>query len=145
MTNHIAPTAQDLQEPADRFGRQVAARLSQGAGELPHDVSERLRAARVQALAHRKLAPKARPIRAVFGLGKSAALSFDEGLSLWSRIASAVPLIVLAFGLVVIHTAQTERRAADLAEVDVALLIDDLPPAAYADPGFAQFLRTGGE
>jgi hypothetical protein len=27
----------------------------------------------------------------------------------------------------------------------VALLIDDLPPAAYADPGFAQFLRTGGQ
>lgn len=144
MTNHFSPTPQ---QSADRFGRKVAARLSQGAGELPYDISERLRAARVQAVAQRKLEAKARPARAVFGLGGgTAALSFkDEGLNLWSRIASAIPILVLAFGLVVIHTAQTERRAADLAEVDVALLTDDLPPAAYADPGFAQFLRTGGQ
>ncbi|MDH5341157.1 MAG: DUF3619 family protein [Rubrivivax sp.] len=25
--------------------------------------------------------------------------------------------------------------------MDVALLADDLPPAAYADPGFAAFLK----
>jgi hypothetical protein len=29
-----------------------------------------------------------------------------------------------------------------LAEVDVALLTDELPPAAFADPGFLQFLKT---
>jgi hypothetical protein len=29
--------------------------------------------------------------------------------------------------------------------VDAALLTDDLPPSAYADPGFAQFLKSGGE
>jgi hypothetical protein len=142
MTNDISPPAHPF---ADAFGRKLAARLSQGTADLPRDVSERLRAARMQALAHRKLAPKARPLPAMLGLGKRAALGFDQGFGLWTRIASAVPLLVLAFGLVVIHTAQTERRAADLAEVDVALLIDDLPPAAYADSGFAQFLRTGGE
>jgi hypothetical protein len=144
MTNIHSPRPQQY---ADPFGRKVAARLSQGAGELPYEISERLRAARVQALAHRKLEAQARPARAVFGLGGgTAALSFkDDRVSLWNRVASAIPLLVLAFGLVVIHTAQTERRAADLAEVDVALLTDDLPPAAYADPGFAQFLRTGGQ
>ena len=31
-----------------------------------------------------------------------------------------------------------------MAEVDAALLTDDLPPAAYADPGFVQFLKTSG-
>jgi hypothetical protein len=29
-----------------------------------------------------------------------------------------------------------------LAEVDSALLIDDLPPQAYADPAFAYFLKN---
>ena len=29
----------------------------------------------------------------------------------------------------------------ELAEVDAALLTDALPPAAYADPGFLQFLK----
>jgi hypothetical protein len=52
--------------------------------------------------------------------------------------------VVLAAGLVLIHTVQSERRANELAEVDAALLTDDLPPAAYADPGFVQFLRAGG-
>ena len=55
---------------------------------------------------------------------------------------SAVPLLALVVGLVVINTAQDERSANDVAEVDSALLTDDLPPAAYADPGFVQFLKT---
>ena len=38
----------------DRFGHRVAARLSAGTAELPYEVSERLRAARTQALARRK-------------------------------------------------------------------------------------------
>ena len=50
--------------------------------------------------------------------------------------------MALVVGLVVINTAQDESSANDLAEVDAALLTDDLPPAAYADPGFVQFLKT---
>jgi len=30
----------------------------------------------------------------------------------------------------------------ELAEVDVALLTDVLPPAAFADPGFIEFLKS---
>jgi len=41
-----------------------------------------------------------------------------------------------------ISVIQEERRTDELAEVDSALLTDDLPPAAYTDPGFAQFLKT---
>ena len=32
----------------------------------------------------------------------------------------------------------------EVAEVDAAILTDDLPPSAYTDPGFAQFLKSGG-
>jgi hypothetical protein len=52
MTN--TPITQ-LQEMQDRFGRQVAARLAGSTTDLPHHVTERLRAARVQAVARRKL------------------------------------------------------------------------------------------
>jgi Protein of unknown function (DUF3619) len=37
---------------------------------------------------------------------------------------------------------QSDQRAQYLAEVDAAMLTDYLPPAAYADPGFVQFLNT---
>jgi hypothetical protein len=69
----------------------------------------------------------------------------DSGLSLWNRIASVLPLLVLAAGLVLIHSNLSERRAFEVAEVDAALLTDDLPPAAYADPGFVHFMKSGWE
>jgi hypothetical protein len=45
----------------------------------------------------------------------------------------------------VIHSLENDRRASEVAEVDAALLTDDLPPAAYADPGFIQFLKQSDE
>ena len=66
----------------DRFGLKVASRLSQGAAELPHDLSERLRVARLQAVAQRKRAPvrQSRAASSVSANGGSAALSWRRGL-----------------------------------------------------------------
>jgi hypothetical protein len=36
----------------------------------------------------------------------------------------------------------TEEQISAAAEVDAALLVDELPPQAYSDPGFVEFLRT---
>jgi hypothetical protein len=129
------------QAGADRFGRAVAARLSAGTDELNHDVRERLRAARVRALQARKQADEPAAVR----IGRGGAATLGERLTLWHRIGSVLPLLVLAAGLVLIHSVQTEKRATEIAEVDAALLTDDLPPSAYADPGFVQFLRSGRE
>lgn len=125
---------------ADQFGRAVARRLSAGTDEMSYETRERLRAARVRALAGRKQEEVA-PV--TIGRGGAATLGFGER-TWFNRIASVLPLVILAAGLVFLHTFQTERRASELAEVDAALLTDDLPPAAYADPGFVQFLKTGG-
>lgn len=134
---------QEAVRAQDRFGRQLSARLTLGTAELPYEITERLRAARVQALARRKLVPALAPT-VVASSGGAATLGFggDEGLSWWNRIASALPILVLAAGLVAIHVVQNDRRASEVAEVDAAILTDDLPPSAYADPGFTQFLRS---
>lgn len=55
---------------------------------------------------------------------------------------SLVPLLALIAGLVTIQMAGTNQIAEELAELDAAILTDDLPPDAYADPGFAQFLKA---
>ncbi len=127
----------------DRQGLKLASYLSLGADELPHDISERLRVARVQALAQRKIT-KLKYAHTVMANGGSAALTWgqDEGLSLWGRIGSILPLIALVVGLLLINSMQDDNRARELAEVDVALLTDVLPPAAFADPGFIQFLKA---
>ena len=72
--------------------------------------------------------------------GSTAAL----GGGWWTRIGAIIPLIALVAGLIVITTLQEDSRTNELAEVDAALLTDDLPPAAYTDPGFAQFLKSEG-
>lgn len=126
----------------DRVGQAFARRLNEHATDLPHDISERLRAARMQALAQRKresvkvLAPQW-----VTAGGPEMGLS-GEGLNLWSRLASVLPLIVLLFGLASIHVFQNEHRTNELASLDTELLTDDLPPAAYTDPGFLVFLKS---
>ena len=125
----------------DRFGLKLAARLSESTDTLPHDIVERLRAARMQALgAHKQL--KTVTASAVQSNGASATLGFgDEEASLWRRLASLVPLLALVVGLVAINMLDNDSRAKELAEIDAAILTDDLPPSAYTDPGFAQFLN----
>ena len=130
---------QGAQRRQDDFGRRVATRLTAGTTDLPHHITERLRAARVQAVAKRQPALAARPLRgyALVGAGLGG-----EMLGFWRRLASALPVMVLVAGLVAIHVVQNEQRASEVAEVDAALLTDDLPPSAYTDPGFVEFLRT---
>lgn len=146
MNTVNTPNAQ-TEAAAERFALRVTARLSNGTQDLPYDISERLRASRMQALARRKravVAPAHIAAPVVVNAGGSATMGRggDQGGGWWRALVSAVPLMALVVGLVVINTAQDENSANDLAEVDAALLTDDLPPAAYADPGFVQFLKT---
>lgn len=129
---------------ADRFARRVTARLSSGTDALSYDVSERLRAARMQALAKRKVAVQVRRAApAVLHSGNTAVLGGgSERGGWWSALVSAVPVMALLVGLVVINAVQDEKGTSEVAEVDAALLTDELPPAAYSDPGFVQFLKT---
>ncbi len=124
--------------PEEQFGRRVAARLSAGNLELPHEFGERLRAARVQAVARRKSVRQLRTAPAVVSNGGTAAL----GAGWRNRLGSFLPLVALIAGFVAITVIQDDNRANELAEVDSALLTDDLPPAAYTDPGFVQFLKA---
>jgi Protein of unknown function (DUF3619) len=124
----------------EQFGRRVAERLSAGNADLTHEVSERLRAARVQALARRKVVVQVRTSPVVLSRGGTASLGL--GARWWTRIGSVVPLVALVAGLVAISVMQEDSRTNELAAIDSALLTDDLPPAAYTDPGFAQFLKT---
>ncbi len=141
MTNSLQNRADILQ---DRFALKATSYLSTGATDLPYDVSERLRAARVQAVAKRKIA-STQTAGSIFNIGGgSAALSWgsSDGLSWWGRIGSVVPLVALVVGLLTINSVQNDNRAQEVAEVDAALLTDALPPAAFSDPGFVQFLKT---
>ncbi len=127
----------------DRYGLKTVSYLSAGASDLPYDISERLRAARAQAVAVRKVAKaQTSPASATAGVGPALTWGSDEGFGLWGRIGSVLPLIALVVGLLTIHSLQTDSFVQELADVDSALLTDELPPDAFSDPGFVQFLKT---
>lgn len=126
----------------DRFGKRIVAKLSDASNDLPHEISERLKAARMMALSKRNIA-KVETASDAVSLGQSAALHLGgEKFNWWSRMAAIVPLIALVAGLMTIQLIQDDFWADEIAMVDAELLTDELPPEAYTDPGFAQFLRS---
>ncbi len=126
----------------ERFALKIAARLSDGCDELPHDIFERLRFARTQALAKRKVAVN-NSVALPLGGGPAATLgTLEEHVSGWNRIGAALTVLALVLGLIAIQSTQNDRIAQEMAQLDAALLTDDLPLAAYADPGFSQFLKA---
>ncbi|RVU45424.1 DUF3619 family protein [Rubrivivax rivuli] len=125
-----------------RLGARLATGLSMGADGTSHEVSERLRVAREQALARARLSrqPLASPGHVVLGTGRSAALA---GFAPWrERLALALPLLLMVAGLVAIEQWTARERMLAAADIDAQLLTDSLPPTAYSDPGFAEYLRT---
>lgn len=125
------------------FAGRISARLSEASDQLPYDITERLRAARVQAIEKRKQL-LLHSATAVFSDGHSGTLISGhrgEHTRWWQRLGSLGLLLVLVCGLYAINVIQDELGARELADVDSALLTDDLPPAAYTDAGFTQFLK----
>lgn len=122
----------------DQLGRELALRLSESVDGLPHDISERLRVARQMALAK-----QVRPVAASSAVHNgSSTLALSGGFWLWRFAASLMPLMALIAGLLALNLLFNNDRAHELADLDAAILTDDLPPAAYADPGFAQYLKA---
>lgn len=148
--DHTDDLAQDL------FARKIAAHLDAAQAQLPYVVTERLRAAREQALAQRK--PAGTPLRAVAPASDTAqhihihangALSLGGGAGhephtapLWlRRVLTGLPLVALAVALTFISVDEDTRATAGIAQVDAELLTSALPPDAYTDPGFLQYLQ----
>jgi hypothetical protein len=128
----------------DRLGRHFSAQLTLATPGLSHEISERLRVARLRALAERKPQLQPRLIKAPqINSNGTLTASPDEGLNLWSIVASALPLLALLVGLMAIQWVQQDNFTSEIAAIDSALLTDELPPDAYADTGFVQFLKQG--
>jgi len=125
---------------ADQFGLTAAALLRQGSESLPAAIKDRLYAARLKALSVKK-PEKVRIQRHV--LAHSTGTWSSGSRPFWDNVGWIAPLVVLVFGIVGIAQWQQDSRINDIAELDVALLTDDVPPDAYADSGFLGFLKNG--
>jgi len=114
--------------------------LNENLDNLPASTTERLAAARAAALARKKADA---PVRAAAQAGRqrpSFELRSVFAMPWLGRVAVIAPLVAMVAGLAGIYQAEHEQHAGDLAELDAAVLSDDLPLTAYTDSGFNAYL-----
>lgn len=104
--------------------------LNENLDKLPASTTDRLAAARARALSRKKAdAPvrkqQQRPLFSMQWVARAAVLA---------------PLLAMVAGLVGVYHVEHDQRTAELADLDAAVLSDDLPLTAYTDHGFNAYL-----
>ncbi|HEY2606688.1 DUF3619 family protein [Paraburkholderia sp. RL18-103-BIB-C] len=126
------------------FARQVRRALDENAASIPPATVDRLAAARRAALARKKPETVRAPVFAPVFAGMPAGLPQAEipqrRRSPLRRFALAWPLAALVVSLIGIAYWEDQQRTAELADIDAAMLSDDLPLNAYLDHGFNAYL-----
>jgi len=140
-----------LQSSAElEFAYKVRRALDEQVSSLPASTTDRLAAARKLAIARKK--PETAlyataPERRLAGVAGSArgGNPFNDSLSWMVRVGIIIPLIVLVVGAFGIYKYEEARRIDELADLDAAVLSDELPLNAYLDHGFDTYLNKHGE
>jgi hypothetical protein len=128
------------------FARQMRRALDETTAGLSSATVDRLAVARRAALARKKPEPVSAPVfvPALAGAGMPSGLpqlQAPQGRrSSLRRFALAWPLAALVVSLIGIAYWEDQQRTAELADIDAAMLSDDLPLNAYLDHGFNAYL-----
>jgi hypothetical protein len=127
------------------FAGKIRRALDESAAGLSGATLDRLAQARRVALARKKpepvRAPAFAPVLAHAGASFDApSQSAPRRLSPLGRLLRVWPLVALVGGVAFIAYWENQQRAAELADIDAAMLSDDLPVNAYLDHGFNAYL-----
>jgi hypothetical protein len=120
------------------FAYKVRHALNEKLEQLPASTTDRLASARKLALSRKKAHAPARLAQPA--LAGSAGGLFSRSVSWLGGMGVAIPVLVLAAGLVGIYQFEQEQRINEIAELDAAVLSDELPLSAYLDHGFNAYL-----
>jgi hypothetical protein len=124
------------------FAYKLRHALNESADNLPASTTEKLASARKIALSRQKKESGLRVLVSHRLFAGNAGSFFNEPFSWLARMGLLVPLIVLIAGLASIYQFEQERRISDTAEMDAAVLADELPLSAYLDHGFNAYLAS---
>ena len=113
--------------------------LDEQLDHLPASTVDRLAAARAAAMARKK--PDAARFGFASGSGWRGIGAFLAGPTV-ARLAIAVPLMALVIGMGGFYQHEQQQQLAALADIDAAVLADELPLTAYLDPGFNAYLES---
>jgi hypothetical protein len=135
------------------FAFAVRRALDESIAELPAPALDRLAAARAAALARRKPEPVHAPqLVPAFAGGHGAFSGSDasnaapqqahrpSGRRPLHGLSLLIPLVALVAVLVGVASWEDQRRIDENADIDAAMLSEDLPLSAYLDHGFHAYL-----
>ena len=116
--------------------------LNENLDALPASTTERLAAARALALSRKKADA---PVEVQANKRKTRRfldVNFHFSGAGLGRLGVAIPLLALVVGLGGLYQYEQQQRIAELAELDAAVLADELPLTAYLDHGFNAYLES---
>ena len=123
------------------FAYKVRHALNARLDDLPVSTTDRLAAARQAALSRKKAHAPVRIAQGQLASNTGSLLSF----SFLNRMGVIIPLLALVAGLAGIYQFEEQQRITELAELDAAVLSDELPLTAYLDEGFNAYLAQRGQ
>ncbi len=118
----------------ERCALRIRQRLNIGLNDISLAASRRLEAARHQALAHQKQA-EPQTITA-----NAATLSFRTGVHI-PHIKQILAVMALLLGMWISFYWHSVQYVNELENIDSALLADELPPDAFLDNDFFEWLK----
>jgi hypothetical protein len=128
----------------NEFGYRIRQALNEGLDRLDYRTTYRLQQAREAALARQSGLQTERGW--VPALQTAGGPPLDEPSHGWlQRLGLAAPLLAVIVGFVGIYEYQESRRISETADIDFAVLLDDVPIETYADKGFGALLKTSNE
>jgi hypothetical protein len=127
------------------FGYKVRHALNEKLDSLPPSTTERLASARKAALSRKKSESPLRVLARQKALAGGVGNFVNEPFSWLARIGLIIPLVILVVGLVGIVQYEKQQRITETADIDAAMLTDELPVTAYADHGFNAYLEKRAE
>ncbi|RTL56436.1 MAG: DUF3619 family protein [Rhodocyclaceae bacterium] len=120
------------QQQEQRLAVLVRQSLDAACRELPEEISNRLKAASQFALEHQTVQTGGLHLA-----GLRVSSSYGIGL----QLRSALMVLALVAGMAGTYYWNTIQKTEDYADIDTALLADDLPVDAYTDQGFRTWLE----
>ena len=127
------------------FAYKIRHALNEHAEHLPAPTIDRLAAARKRAVARKKKDEPARVIVAQGALAGIGGAFFEQPLSWLGRLGVAAPVLLGAVLFVGMYQSAQQQRISELADIDAAVLTDELPLSAYLDHGFNAYLARRAE
>ena len=127
-----------------RLGYLIAGHLTARSEELPDEVAERLKGIRQMVVDRRSPQRAIAPVRRLAAAGGGHGGAYGGGDGSWRlRLGLLLAVPTLLYGLYALQHFEQERFVKRIADIDTALMLDDLPPQAYLDPGFRTYLQQG--